>query len=81
MEGIESFLEEVEEGVDAIKGTKFEEDAEGEESKKDGKGEEELWTIGLGNDSDPIEVTRTKYLAKNLSKRMQRPNPNVSGGP
>ena len=81
MEGVEIFLEEVEEGVDAIKGTKFEEGAEGEESKKDGKGEEELWTIGLGDDSNLVEVTKTEYLAKNLSKRMQMPNPNVSGGP
>ena len=81
MKGVEIFLEEVEEGVDAIKGTKFEEGAKREESKKDGKGEDELWMIGLGDDSDPVKVTRTEYLTKNLSKRMQTLNPNVSGGP
>ena len=70
IEGVEIFLEEVVEGVESIKGTKFEEEAEGEESKKDGKGEEDLWKIALGEDSDPVEVTRTKYLAKNPSKRM-----------
>ena len=84
MEGVDKILEEVEEGVDAIKGTKFEgkfeQGAKGKESKKDGKEEEEeVWTIGLGYDSDPIEVTRIEYLAKNPSKRRQRPNPNMSG--
>jgi len=34
MEGVEIFLEEVKEGVNAIKGTKFEEGVEREESKK-----------------------------------------------
>ena len=42
MEGVEKNLEEFEEGVDAIKWTKFEEGAEGEESKKDGNKEEEV---------------------------------------
>ena len=37
--------------------------------------------IGLGDDSDPVEVSRTKYLTKNLSKRMQKLNPNISSGP
>ena len=72
MEGANKILEEVEEMVDAIKGTKFkgkfDEGAKGEESKKDEKEEDEVWMIGLGNDSNLVEVTRTEYLAKNLSK-------------
>ena len=85
MEGAENYLEEVEEGVNTIKGTKFEgkfeEGAEGEAFKKDGKEEDEVWIIGLGDDSDPVEATKTEYLTKNPSKRMQRSNPNVSGRP
>ena len=72
MKGADNFFEEVEEWVESIKGTnfegKYEEGAEGEESKKDEKEEDEVWMIGLGNDSNLVEVTRTEYLAKNLSK-------------
>ena len=74
MEGIGKKLEEVEEGVEAIKGIesegKFEESIEGDESKKDGKEDDKVWMNSLGDDLKPVEVTRSEYLAKNPIKRV-----------
>ena len=42
--------------------------------------EDENWLVSTGEDSEPIELTKSEYQRKHPTKQPLKPNPNVSGG-
>ena len=64
MDGKETKGEEAEVGEEVMKG---------EEANQQVKEKDEVWLVNLGEDLEPVEVTRTKYLTQNPAKKCRRP--------
>ena len=57
--------------------TKLKKTKEAEKEKKSEE-KEEIWMVNLGDNSEPMELTKSKDLSKNPSKRPAKSNPNIS---